>query len=163
MNAYVMVLAWEPANEAISEAVASMWEQNLGLRVKRQLTEYRPTVRQKLVERATAGYTYIFSNPGVSDPVNYGCACCIGPSWVTVLHTEHPKVDELCGPLLKELDTNKWVPGLQKLGDFLYYNYWNAPIANGNALFAAGKRVKSYTPWPQSSLMQVIEYVTLNR
>ncbi|MBI2166445.1 MAG: ABC transporter substrate-binding protein [Chloroflexi bacterium] len=158
---YLISLAWAPENVDMSEAIASMWEQNLGLKVKRQPTEYRPTVRQKLVERSSADWTYLYTNASISDPVNYGCGCCIGPSWATILHTEHPKVDEICGPLLKEFDLQKQVPLIQALGDFLYQNYWTAPIASGNVLWAAGPKVKDYPVFPGASTLKNLELITL--
>ncbi|MBI2166355.1 MAG: hypothetical protein HYU29_08150 [Chloroflexi bacterium] len=158
-NMWVIKLAYSPENVDASEAVASYWEQNLGLKVKRELTEYRPSVRQKLVERTTAGWTYLYTNPGVTDPIDY--ACSVNTSYATVTHTEHPVTDDLCNKAYNELDAAKRVDLIRQMGNFWYNQYWTVPLANGNILYATSEKVVNYPVFPQRSVVLNLEYVTI--
>ncbi|MBI2165083.1 MAG: ABC transporter substrate-binding protein [Chloroflexi bacterium] len=157
---WLIKLAAGPENVDASEAVASFWETNLGLKVNRMLTEDRPTVRQRRIERDTAGWTWLYTNPSVTDPPTYACSSG-GPSFSTTLHSEHPKIDELCDKILNELDFGKQSELVRQLGDFWYDNYWHIPLVTGNILFAGGSRIRNYPISPGSSLMANLEYLTL--
>lgn len=144
------------------EAVASLWEQNLGIKVNRIPIEYRPTVRSKLVDRSTKGFAWTFNNVNVSDPTRYGCAVG-GPSTSGVVHSEHPMWDQTCNKTLKEMDRSKQATFNRELGDFLYRNYPNIPIAYANVLFGVGSKVGDWQPRPRLAYPSQLEYIARSK
>ncbi|MBI2165186.1 MAG: ABC transporter substrate-binding protein [Chloroflexi bacterium] len=143
------------------EAIASMWEKNLGLTVKRLVVEYRPTVRTPLVERNTKGYMWVFIQGGVGTPTT---ACTIGGiSTTVVLHWEHPRWDDFCTKARAELDPGKRAAFTREVGDFFYNNYVSQPIVNPNVLYAVGPKVGQWEPTPNVSSAGRLEYATRAR
>lgn len=149
----------QPRGADVGEAIASMWEKNLSLRVKRVLTEYRPTVRNKMVERSTSGTAWMFSQSSVTDPVKYACAVG-GPSSAVVLYFEHPAFETICPKALVEMDATKRAALVRELGDVLYRNYPNVPLVSVDILFIVGPKVKEWQPRPRQDHLSRLEYAT---
>ena len=141
------------------EAVASMWEQNLGLDVNRQVIEYRPTVRTSLIERQTAGFALTWNNDVVTTPSIYGCGPG-GPSTFVVVHWEHPMWDTTCAKLTTTVDPVEQAKLTRELGDFFYRNYPNVPLAYLNALFAVGPKIDFWKPRDLADAPTLLEYAT---
>jgi ABC-type transport system substrate-binding protein len=141
------------------EAVTSMWEQNLGLTVNREVVEYRPTVRSSLFDRTTTGYAFTWNNDVVTTPSIYGCGPG-GPSTFAVVHWEHPMWDTMCAKLSVTVDPIEQAKLTRELGDFFYKNYVNVPLAYLNALFAVGPKVDFWKPRDLADAPTLLEYAT---
>ena len=64
-----------PYSVDVGEAMASYWEA-IGLRVNRIVADYRPTVRQKLLDNTTGGAVYVHGNRATVTP--WGHVCQVG-------------------------------------------------------------------------------------
>lgn len=159
INFWLIIQATSTRGMDESEAVASMWEQNLGLDVNRQVIEYRPTVRSSLIDRTTGGFAFTWNNDVVTKPSIYGCGPG-GPSTFVVVHWEHPMWDDKCALLTTTVDPVEQAKITKELGDFFYRNYPNIPLAYLNALFAIGPKVDFWKPRDLADAPTLLEYAT---
>ncbi|MBI2165161.1 MAG: hypothetical protein HYU29_02005 [Chloroflexi bacterium] len=128
-----------PYDFDVSEAMASYWEA-IGLKPNRLPTDYRPQVRQKLIDRKTGGWTYMVGNSTDNTPWGHVCTV-LGASTTTIHHTEHPFIDESCAKMNLELDFKKRVATATELGDWIFRNYIMLPVAFGTRIYALSPRV----------------------
>ena len=159
VNLWILKGTGAGRGEDQGEAVASMWEQNLGLKVNRLLVDYRPTVRENLVNRTTGNHMWVFNREQVSNPTNAGCRVG-GPSNATVLHFEHPSWDKYCPLLLGTTDPIENARLTRELGDIFYRNHFNAPLVNPNILYVIGPKVLDWQPYPRQQNIFRLEYAT---
>jgi len=159
VNLWILKGTGAGRGEDQGEAVASMWEQNLGLKVNRLLVSYRPTVRENLVNRTTGGHMWVFNREQVSNPTNAGCRVG-GPSNAVVLHFEHPAWDKYCPLLQAATDPVENARLTRELGDIFYRNHFNAPLVNPNILYVIGPKVLDWQPFPRQQNIFRLEYAT---
>lgn len=124
-------------NGDIQEAIAGFWEDNLGVTVERIVTEYRPTVRTRLFDRTTAGFTWTFTQGTATDVYNYFSGSCCFNSRMALGHWEIPQTDELIWAAEDEFaDAAYRYDNMRQVGDFIYDNHIGFGIARSNIIFA---------------------------
>jgi peptide/nickel transport system substrate-binding protein len=141
----------------VGEAVASMWEKNLGCMVSRRLGEYNPGLRTMIVNRETAGWTYSFQGAPIARPVRYACLNG-GPSYQVVVHVELPFYDELCQKADQTLDPADLIQIERQMGDAEYKYLPTVAIATADQPFGVGPRVGDWTPMPKKANAGLLEY-----
>jgi len=160
MKAFIYPLAYGPTNGDVMEAVLGMWEKHLGIKAERIVTEYRPTVRTRLVDRTTAGYMYTYTQGSVNDPYTYFSGACCFLSSAVLGHWEIPEVDKLVWAAEKEYDEAKRWALMKQVGDFIYDNYIGASIAQINIMWGVNSdTVASWTPTPGSGNLRDVAYI----
>jgi peptide/nickel transport system substrate-binding protein len=144
----------------IGEAVASMWETNLGCTVKRRVGEFRPELRAMLVSREVTikNLTYAFDGNPIARPFRYACFHG-GPTYQTVVHTEMPFYDELCRKAEKQLDVAQLAQVEQEIGN-MQRKYWaTAPIASVDQTYAVNTdKVMTWELQPRKLSIAFLEY-----
>ncbi|MBI2166252.1 MAG: ABC transporter substrate-binding protein [Chloroflexi bacterium] len=142
---------------AVAEAVASYWEA-IGLKPNRAIVEYRPTVRQKIIDRKTGGWVYELGN--TTGRTFWGHGCTVGGLSTTAIHhQEHPFMDQACTKMRGEADFNKRVSIARELGEWINKNYWMWPVSFAHELFALSPRVEwSTTVSTGGSVTNSLEY-----
>jgi ABC-type transport system substrate-binding protein len=145
----------------IGEAVASMWEQNLGCKVNRRVGDYSPALRTMLIDRNTNGWAWSFSGGPIARPQHYACIYG-GPSYQVAVHTEMPFYTELCSKSSATLDTNELVKLERQLGDQEYKYFPTIAIASLDQPFGIGPKVQSWTPMPKTPGPALLEYAQPN-
>jgi peptide/nickel transport system substrate-binding protein len=145
----------------VGEAVASMWEQNLGCKVDRQVGEYTPGLRTLLVDRNTNGMAWSFAGGPIARPERYACLHG-GPSYQVVTHTELPFFTELCSISDHTLDINELVKIERQIGDMEYKYYPTVAIGTNDQPIALSSKVKSWTPMPDSGGPALLELAQPN-
>lgn len=145
-----------PYEYDVTEAMASYWEA-IGLKPNRVPIEYRPSVRQKLIDRATGGWVYMLGNP--TDAAPWGQYCTLlGASTTTIHHGEHPFIDDACGKMIGELDFKKRVATALELGDWINRNYFMLPIGFVNRIFVLSPGLDWSPTALDSSVTSRLEY-----
>jgi hypothetical protein len=141
----------------VGEAVASMWEKNLGCKVTRRLGEYNPGLRSKIVNRDTSGWVYSFQGAPIARPVRYACLNG-GPSYQVVVHVELPFFDDLCKKADRTLDPNELIRIEREMGDDEYKYFPTVAIAAADQPFGVGARIAEWTPMPKKATAGLLEY-----
>jgi ABC-type transport system substrate-binding protein len=160
MKAFVYPLPYNPANGDVMEAVAGYWEA-IGIKVERVVAEYRPTVRQTLTDRTTAGYAYSYTQPSYSDPYYYLSGSCCFRTDAVLNHWEITQIDQLTDQARLAYDDAKRNAIMKQVGDFIYNNYIGLPVAATTNLWAV--RTDKIGNWPQApgaSTLKNLEYIT---
>ena len=146
----------------IGEAVAQMWETNLGCDVTRNLADYRPQLRGMLGDRTTGddgGWFWAFEGGPIVRPTRYACLHG-GPSFATLTHTDLPFFDVFCEQLNKETDIEKQIQLERELGDEIYRAYPTIPIASLHLTQGVGPNVGSWDQVsPRRGPLQYLEFV----
>lgn len=145
----------------IGEAIASMWEKNLGCKVNRRVGEYTPTFRTMLVDRNTNGWAWDFEGGPIARPTRYACLNG-GPSYQVVVHQQLPFFDEICKQADKTQDPAELLKLEKQLGDLEYKYFPTVSCCVVNATFGIGPKVKSWTPMPKKSTPGNLEYAQPN-
>ncbi|MBI2165557.1 MAG: ABC transporter substrate-binding protein [Chloroflexi bacterium] len=151
------LVADDPLSPPIGEAVASLWEQDLGCKVKRNLQEFRPVLRQMLNERTTAGWTWSYQGSPIARPFRYACFHG-GPTYQPVVHTEFPFYTELCDKARKTIDLAELVKIERQIGDAEYMYVPVVPVALVHFTFGIGPKVKEWTPMPKKVRAGLLDY-----
>ncbi|MBI2165688.1 MAG: ABC transporter substrate-binding protein [Chloroflexi bacterium] len=158
IKASLLSLPYGPSTADIMEAVAGSWEKELGLKVERQLFEYRPVWRQKLADRSHSGWAYAFTQPQYQEPYLY-MQCCFQSKGV-VVHWEFEWVDQKFAEIEKAFDPDLRFKLTREVGDWLYDNYISMPMASLNALWAVGPRIaQGWGPTPGITTVNRLEYL----
>ncbi|MCZ6788357.1 MAG: hypothetical protein O7D33_00165, partial [Chloroflexi bacterium] len=124
-------------NGDIQEAIAGFWEDNLGVKVERVVTEYRPTVRTRLFDRTTAGFTWTFTQGTNTDVYNYFSGSCCFNSASALGHWEIPETDAFIFAAEKEFgDAAFRYNQMKQVGDLIYDKYLGFGVARSNVIFA---------------------------
>ncbi|MBI2166432.1 MAG: ABC transporter substrate-binding protein [Chloroflexi bacterium] len=148
-----------PTVRDIGEAVASMLESNLGCKIKRRVGEYRPVLRNMLVERNTAGWMYNFAGGPIARPYRYACLHG-GPTYEVITHTELPFFTELCVKARDQADLAAFMKIEQEIGDNINKYFPTIPISLNHQLFGVSPKVKegSWVPKPRGGGLHRLEY-----
>ncbi|MBI2166315.1 MAG: ABC transporter substrate-binding protein [Chloroflexi bacterium] len=156
---------WLIADQAIApdigEAAASAWETDLGCKIKRTLSEYRPVFRTMLIERNTSGWVYGYATNTFPSPYRYACLLG-GPTYVTINHTEMPYFSELCPKADKTLDAAELYKVERQIGDLVYKTFPTVPLFMVPTTFGMGPKVKEWTPMPYRDGAGLLEYALPN-
>jgi len=149
-------------NGDIAEAIAGFWEDNIGVTVERVVTEYRPTVRTRLFDRTTAGFTWTFTQGTNTDIYGYFSGSCCFNSRSALGHWEIPQTDELIFAAEKEFsDAAFRYEKMRQVGDFIYDQYVGFGIARSNIIFAVrSDNVSGWNFRPLTGRQQDFNYVT---
>ena len=146
----------------IGEAVAQMWEANLGCNVIRNQADYRPGLRSMLFDRTTGdegGWTWSFEGGPIVRPTRYACLHG-GPTFATLTHTELPYFDVLCEQLNKETDIERQIQLERELGNEIYRSYPTIPIASLHLTQGVGPNVGSWEQVsPRRGPLSYLEFV----
>lgn len=159
IKAEVFPLPYFPANSDVMEAIAGYWEA-VGVKVEREMIEYRPTARQRLVDRTTAGYIYVYTQPQYYTPYRYLSGSCCFRTDSALNHWEITYVDKKTDEARLAYDQKKRDAIMKEIGDFIYQNYIGIPIGATNSLWAT--RTDKVGEWqiaPGQSTLRDLEYV----
>ena len=148
-------------NGDIAEAIAGFWEDNIGVTVERIVTEYRPTVRTRLFDRTTAGFTWTFTQGTQTDVYDYFSGSCCFNSRMALGHWEIPTTDELIWAAEREFaDAAYRYDNMRQVGDFIYDNHIGFGIARSNIIFAIrDDKISSWDFRPLTGTQQDFNYV----
>ena len=147
-----------PYSVDVGEAMASYWEA-IGLRVNRIVADYRPTVRQKLLDNTTGGAVYVHGNRATVTP--WGHVCQVGGlSTTKIHHTEALYLDQTCTQIRTEPDFEKRMALGREMSKWINENYWIFPVAFANKIFALSDKVDWFTTAALSRPTTRLEYAT---
>ena len=143
----------------IGNAVAAMWEKNLGCKVEIVVRDYRPAMRGMLENRTSDGWAWAFNGGPIARPTRYSCLHG-GPTYATLTHTELPFFTDYCSKLDVETDVEKQIKMERELGDLVYKSYPTIPIASITQLSAIGPKVGSWdTVSPRKGPTNYLEFL----
>jgi peptide/nickel transport system substrate-binding protein len=140
------------------EAVAQMWEKNLGLKVRRKVADYAAELRPLLSARnanwAWTGDVIRFDEPFMlltsghltTNPLLYG-------------GIESPEIDALVDSAAREFDPEKRFKINQAIGKWYYDHSSAVPICSKSGLWGLGKKVADWSLVPGNPYPHFYEYV----
>ena len=150
-------------SKSVGEAVAGMWEANLGCKVTRIIGEFRPRLEAALRLRGSEGngLFWVFDGTPVRRPYRYACWHG-GPTYQTIVHTEMPFYTPLCAEARETLDEDELVRIEREIGDMEYKLFPTIPVAYTHATFAVGPKVKSWEPRAKTPRVSNLEFALPN-
>ena len=127
----------------VGEAVAAMWEKNLGCKIERRVADYQPHIRGMLEKRTAFHDVWFFQGGPIVRPTRY--ACLHGaPTYAAVVHSELPYFTDFCKKLDHETNLERQVKTERELGDIVYKSYPTIPLASIHTAEAVGPKVGSW-------------------
>ncbi|MCL5962548.1 MAG: hypothetical protein M1358_25085, partial [Chloroflexi bacterium] len=159
LTMWLFSLAGRTEMPALGEAVAMDW-QKIGVKANLVRNEWVNLV-PKVNERELRSNAWSYGVPWETEPlVVLQRNAVTAPGNTNVLGFAFPDLDKLIDQAAAEPDAAKRASIQKKIGQLIYDNYWWAPIAVTNSVWAYGKRVDG---WPQargSTYLTNLEYVT---
>jgi len=142
LTMYLWIAPGRPELPDLGEVVAGMWEQNLGLKVKRETVDLAKG-RDMQVQRRMGQATLTAALPFTPEPIE---------NWFLVTHSTSTAgqfmtayIDKEMEKVYYELDDAKRAVNTREFGQFLYENYINVPIGIRPLVWVVGARVGE---WP---------------
>ena len=152
----IFPLGGRPYQPDLGEAVAGYWE-DIGLDVKRTITEYRPTVRNE-IEKRTHNFTYVFTTSFRDEPLMY-LRILFTPK-ASVSHFEDPVVTDFVERLSAEPNLEQRMIMSREIGDWVVQNQMAIPLVSVNSLWALSDRVGEWQTIASQANFHNLELVT---
>ena len=152
----IFPLGGRPYQPDLGEAVAGYWE-DIGLDVKRTISEYRPTVRNE-IEKRTHNFTYVFTTSFRDEPLMY-LRILFTPK-ASVSHFEDPVVTDFVERLSAEPNLEQRMVMSRQIGDWVVQNQMAIPLVSVNSLWALSERVGEWKTIASQANFHNLEHVT---
>ena len=152
----IFPLGGRPYQPDLGEAVAGYWE-DIGLDVKRTISEYRPTVRNE-IEKRTHNFTYVFTTSFRDEPLMY-LRILFTPK-ASVSHFEDPVVTDFVERLSAEPSLDQRMVMSREVGDWVVQNQMAIPLVSVNSLWALSDRVGEWQTIVSQPNFHNLELVT---
>ncbi len=146
-----------PSSSAIGEAVAGMWEA-IGIKVNRQPIDFQPTMRGKLVARATAGLAWQWTAPFYDEPLD-ALHISYVPSGASANFYD-PDISAAVSQMSSEPSQAKRYAVARDLGAKLIADVRAIPLFTVGSATAVGKQVKSWVFVNGNATFHNPEYLT---
>jgi len=140
----------------LGEAVAGYWE-DIGIKVNRTITEYRPTVRTKFEHRTTDG-ALLFTTSFRDEPLLYMRVLFTPKGSVAYFH--HPFISEMVDKLSNESRLERRMEMSREVGDWLLETQLILPTWTVNSVFALSDQIGEWPTIASSQYIQRTEYIT---